>query len=204
VMNLNDVIKEVERLYRVNGYKPKSNEEIRAKAVWVKNNIFPTKIRLFLDDVLKYYEFPKIFDFNRHLENNPHFKVSETHGNQYPSQDDPINTWCRKCMNSGLVPIHRFVGGLSYDFRVKCDCKASERYKWMKPRYSDFYPDETQFKWDEKLEFYEETYKREVNKLLAEQQKAEKLARMKGEEITRQSDNNEAMRDPLVKLFIGR
>ncbi|KUK54805.1 MAG: hypothetical protein XD77_0873 [Marinimicrobia bacterium 46_47] len=203
-MKLNEIVKEVERMYLVNGYKPKSHEEIISKATWLQSNIFPNKIRQFVDEVLQYYEFPKIYDFNRHLENNPHYKESFFHKEKYPSQDAPVEEWCRKCMNSGLIPIHRFVGGLQYDFFVKCDCEASKRYSWIKTTYKEFYPGDMQFKWDPEKEFYYNVYQREVKKLVDQVERAKKLARLKGEKVDQVDYDKEAREDPVISRFLGR
>lgn len=205
-MKLNEILKEVERMYLINGYAPKSREEVMSKAVWLQSNIAHDKIRKFLDDIIQFYQFPKIFDFNRYLENNPMFKDIVSSRASLPSQSDPVKTWCRKCMNSGLIPIHRFVGWTPRDFYVKCDCAAAGRYPWMKATYREFYPDKMQFEWDpDEGDFYHDVYRRNVDKLIAEKRAKRRLAKLKGERVDEPVDYDEAIReDPVIARFVSK
>jgi len=83
-----------------------------------------------------------------------------------PTQDEPIETWCRMCMNLGVVHVHEIHEGHSVDMPYRCNCPAGDAFRWM-PVYTTQYPVDPQFQWDGK-EFYWLTYKKAVAELSRE------------------------------------
>jgi hypothetical protein len=159
-------VKHVKDIFLANNRKPRELRQVELLAAWMEKNILPEKFARFTRLIVSKGIIPSIADLRSMLEEAPECSKKRTKSSKYiPDQEEPVESWCRKCMNSGLIHVFKYQNGCGYDVVHRCSCPAGNRYPWLK-YYTDEFPDEMQFNWDPETEFYPQAYQRESLKIV--------------------------------------
>jgi hypothetical protein len=160
------------------GRDPKSPEQFNWFVTFITENIPSGREREFINEFVATVAIPTPKQMKDLFDSRLEYYKHRIRGQNFPTQDDPIETWCKLCMNGGMIPRAELHDGIWYTVNYRCKCKAGERYPWLKA-YTEFYPSkeypaDTQFPMKEG-EYYVDAYRRGLKKLMNENKQKDEV-----------------------------